>query len=402
MQLNNDKCILNFSIHLFKFNTTKTKMNPIYLDCNSTTPIEKEVIEVMKVYLEEDYGNAGSRTHIYGLNANRAIEQARKEIAGVIDCEPNEVFFTSGATESNNIALLGLSEYGKSKNKRHIISAKIEHKAVLEPLERLEKNGFEITYIECDKSGRISVEEVLDNIRPNTLLVSIMHVNNETGIKQPISEIAEELRSSDIFFHSDAAQGFGKDIDTLKNSAIDLISISGHKIYGPKGIGALVCRSTKKVAGAIEPIMIGGGQERGIRPGTHPVHLIAGLGEAARISMRDNQKRNSNNEIFKNELITKFDQLEIIIYGSQEYCLPNTLNLSFGGLDSEAIILCLKDEVAISNGSACTSDSYEASHVIRAMGFSDDEAETATRWSWSHLTPKPDWDNILSNLKKLY
>ncbi len=377
-------------------------MNPIYLDCNSTTPIENEVIEIMKNYLVVDYGNAGSRTHLYGQTANKAIVTARKEIASIVDCEPNEVIFTSGATESNNIAILGLKKYGIETNKRHIISSKIEHKAVLEPLERLEKNGFEVTYVECNKSGRISADAVIDQVRSDTMLVSIMHVNNETGILQPIHEIAEGLMDMEVFFHTDAAQGFGKDIDTLRNRNIDMISVSGHKIYGPKGIGALICRSSKKVSDAIQPIMIGGGQEGGLRPGTHPVHLIAGLGEAAKIAARDYKKREGHNKKFKQKLLSELSDLNPLLNGHQEYCLPNTANISFGDLDSEVIMLALKDDVAISNGSACTSNTYESSHVLRAMGFSEDEAETATRWSWSHLSIQPNWQKVLSKMKRLY
>ncbi len=376
-------------------------MKPIYLDCNATTPIETEVLHIMQHYLQQEYGNSGSRSHLYGHTANKAVEAARVEIATLVTCANEEVIFTSGATESNNLVILGLAQYGQERQKTHIVSTKIEHKAVLEPLERLQEKGFEITLIDCDHSGRVSVDAIKSALRDDTLLVSVMQVNNETGIIQPIKEIADLLQNHDALFHTDAAQGFGKDIETLKHSGIDLISISGHKIFGPKGIGALIRRRAKTTTIPIRPLMVGGGQERGLIPGTLPVHLIAGLGEAAKLASRDNVKRQQFNQRFRAELLHRLGTLELIIHGNQDHCLSNTINLSFGDLDSEAIMLGLKDIVAISNGSACTSSTYEASHVLVAMGLSEEEAETATRWSWCHLSKMPQWDRVVAKIKQL-
>jgi len=374
-------------------------MKPIYLDCNATTPIEKEVTETVIFYLEKEYGNSGSRTHVYGNNANQAVEASRKHIAELVSSEKDEIIFTSGATESNNLAILGLKNYGFDTKRNHIVSTTIEHKAVLEPLEHLEKNGFEVTLVDVGKSGRLDPSQVESAVRDNTLLVSVMHANNETGILQPIDELANMLYDSDILLHVDAAQGYGKEIEPLQNQGVDLISVSGHKIYGPKGIGALVRRRRKE--SRIDPLFLGGGQERGLRPGTLPVHLIAGLGKASELAKQNHLERKKINENFKIDLLQAFETLNPTIFGDQNYCLANVVSLSFGAFDSEAIMLLLKDEVSISNGSACTSSNYEPSHVLTAIGASEDEAEGVTRWSWCHLTVQPDWDKIVETIEKL-
>jgi len=358
----------------------------IYLDCNATTPIEKEVNERIAHFLVEDFGNEGSHTHEHGMRARKAVEEARDEIGKVLSVTRNEIIFTSGATESNNLAILGLKEFGLKNNKKHIISSVIEHKAVLEPLEELKKEGFEIDLIPCEQDGRIDRNKITKKVRPDTLLVSLMHVNNETGIKQPIQELCESLKDKDCFFHVDAAQGFGKDIETLRNKRIDLISISGHKIYGPKGIGALITKLRNFEKPPLKPLFFGGGQEHKLRPGTLPVHLIAGLGEASKIALRDIKKRKElNNKIFDQvkELINAIDGK---INGDPKHLLGNCINFSIPKVDAEAFMLSTKDLIAVSNGSACTSTTYEPSHVIKAITEDKDRIRGAIRISWCHLT----------------
>jgi len=358
----------------------------IYLDCNATTPIEKEVNERIAHFLVEDFGNEGSHTHEHGMRARKAVEEARDEIGKVLSVTRNEIIFTSGATESNNLAILGLKEFGLKNNKKHIISSVIEHKAVLEPLEELKKEGFEIDLIPCEQDGRIDRNKITKKVRPDTLLVSLMHVNNETGIKQPIQELCESLKDKDCFFHVDAAQGFGKDIETLRNKRIDLISISGHKIYGPKGIGALITKLRNFEKPPLKPLFFGGGQEHKLRPGTLPVHLIAGLGETAKIALRDIKKRKElNNKIFDQvkELINAIDGK---INGDPKHLLGNCINFSIPKVDAEAFMLSTKDLIAVSNGSACTSTTYEPSHVIKAITEDKDRIRGAIRISWCHLT----------------
>ncbi len=378
------------------------KENTIYLDCNATTPIEPRVAEIVKKYLIEEFGNAGSRTHKYGNIAKVAVQKAREQIASVVKSKREEVIFTSGATESNNIAIQGLVEYGLKNNKRHIISTSIEHKSILEPLKYLETKEFEITLVSPNKYGQINHNDILNELREDTLLISIMHVNNETGVIQPIAEIANKLKDKDIFLHIDAAQGFGKEIETLQNPRIDMISISGHKLYAPKGIGALITRRRGFNKVPLTPIVYGGGQERGLRAGTLPVHLIAGLGLSAELALKENKKRIKHCQTIKNAAIKAFSGLDYKINGNLNLTIANTLNISFVGLDSEAIMLILKDLVAISNGSACTSQNHEPSHVLKAMGYSDNETQEALRFSWSHLTPMSNWKEIVVRIKNLY
>ena len=263
----------------------------IYLDCNATTPIEPEVVEKMNKYLITDFGNEGSHTHSFGSVAKKAVQEATDHVVSLVNASRNEIIFTSGATESNNIAILGLKEFGLNNNKKHIITSAIEHKAVLEPIQELEKLGFDVDIINVDQSGRVNPKDIKDKIREDTLLISIMGVNNETGVVQPISEIIEIIKNHDCYFHVDAAQMFGKDIETLSNKRIDLISISGHKIFGPKGIGALVTRLRNFNKPPLQPLFFGGGQQAKLRPGTLPVHLIVGLGTAAKIAKKNLKKK---------------------------------------------------------------------------------------------------------------
>tara|TARA_Y100000588_G_scaffold390649_1_gene496776 strand:+ start:9723 stop:10859 length:1137 start_codon:yes stop_codon:yes gene_type:complete len=376
-------------------------MEPVYLDCNATTPLDPAVFERMQKFLEEEYGNAGSRTHGYGNTAKKAVQEARDEVAAVVGVERDEVIFTSGATESNNMAILGLAKRGQETGRKHVITSQIEHKAVLEPVERLQAEGFECDFLPCASDGYTEPKTVSDALRPDTLLVSIMHANNETGILQPISEIGEALAEHDCYFHVDAAQTFGKEIDDLANQRIDLISISGHKIYGPKGIGALITRRRKYKTPPLQPLTVGGGQERGLRPGTLPVPLIVGLGEASKAAVKNHKKRRQACAKFKEMLLSQLAPLGPRAHGNPERCMPNVINLSFEGVNSEALMIAAKDYVAISNGSACTSSSYTPSHVLQAMGLDEEAVSGALRFSWCHMTPQPDWGGFVSVVESL-
>lgn len=367
---------------------------PIYLDCNATTPVEPSVAAVAIQFMTEEYGNAGSRTHEFGARAKSAVIEARRKVADLLSASADEVFFTSGATESNNISILGLAKYGREKGKLHIVTGAHEHKAVLEPIDRLKAQGFEVTFLTPGENGMVSVADFKNAIRSDTLLVSMMHVNNETGVVQPISEYAKELEGHDAYFHVDASQSFGKIIPDLRNKRIDLISASGHKIYAPKGIGILLARCRRYKEPPIDPIMVGGGQERGLRPGTLPVHLIVALGEAVDLASKNNKERTQICRNIKEKAVKQLISIGGIPNGNQSSVIENTLNISFPGLDSEAIILQLKDLVSISNGSACTSSSYTFSHVLTSMGLTKERIKGSIRISWCHMTPTINWEDI--------
>ncbi len=376
-------------------------MTPIYLDCNATTPLEPEVRDILLRFLTEEFGNEGSRTHEYGVRAKQAVQKARDQVAVVVAAKRDEVIFTSGATESNNLAILGLRAAGREQGRRHVIITAIEHKAVLEPCAALEQEGFEVTRLPVTAGGFVDPAAIRAALRPDTLLVSIMQVNNETGVRQPIEAIAEILKDHAAYFHTDAAQGFGKDIETLRNPRIDLISISGHKIYAPKGIGALVMRRRGYDRPPLRPLVYGGGQERGLRPGTLPVALIVALGAAAEIAVRDHVKRRQACQKIRERALQALAPLDPKLTGDQSQVMDHVLNLAFPGLDSEALMVALKDFIAISNGSACTSSSYTPSHVLKAMGMDDDEANACVRISWRHLTPAVDWDAVANRIRTL-
>jgi cysteine desulfurase len=376
-------------------------MPPIYLDCNATTPLEPEVREVLFHFLTEEFGNEGSRTHEYGMRAKQAVQNAREQVATVVAAKRDEVIFTSGATESNNLAILGLREFGRESGKRHVITTGIEHKAVLEPMQALGREGFEMTCLPVTPGGFVTPESVAAALRPETLLVSVMQMNNETGIRQPIAAIAKVLDGHPAYFHTDAAQGFGKDLDSLQNPRLDLISVSGHKIYAPKGIGALITRRRGYERIPLRSLVFGGGQERGLRPGTLPVALIVALGAAAEIAKRDHQNRIATCGRIRAEALAALTPLCPRLTGDQSLVMLHVLNLAFPGLDSEALMVALKDLIAISNGSACTSSSYTPSHVLRAMGMTDDEANACVRISWSHLTPTVDWQAVAQRIRSM-
>ena len=374
---------------------------PVYLDCAATTPIDPRVRETVLRYLSSEYGNAGSKTHEYGLHARRAVETARDQVAHVVDGGRGDVVFTSGATESNNLALLGLARHGEAAGRRHIVSTRIEHHAVLEPLRVLQDQGFAVTLVSPDRAGRVDPDSIAREIRDDTLLVSVMHVNNETGVIQPLAEIAESIGGRPTYFHVDAAQGFGKDLAALRHPRIDLISVSGHKINAPKGVGALIIRRRNGKRPPLTPLMHGGGQERGLRPGTIPVHLVAGLGLAAELAERETDERRRDALAYRQRVLAGLAPLRPVVNGHAEHTVPNILNLSIPGVDAEALMEAWKEFVAISDGAACTSQSYTCSHVLSAMGLSEEASEGAVRLSWCHLTELPDLDGMVAAVERL-
>jgi cysteine desulfurase len=367
-----------------------------YLDCNATTPLEPDVFQLMQRFLLEEFGNEGSRTHEFGARAKQSVQKARDQVASVVKCQREEVVFTSGATESNNLALLGLEEFGAKNSRRHILSTQIEHKAVLEPLEELEKRGFEVELLELNEEGWVSVDQVRKRLRGDTLLVSVMHANNETGVLQPIDEIAGLIKDHAAYFHVDAAQTFGKEVEALRNPRIDLVSASAHKIFGPKGIGTLITRRRGFNRVPLKPIAFGGGQERGLRPGTLPVHLIVAFGLACELALKNHAQRLKAVKAFRHSLLKAIEPLGPVFNGDQSKTMAHVVNVSFEGLNSEAAIVGLKELVAISNGSACTSASYSLSHVLKAMKLPDERILSALRLSWCHMTPEVDWTPVVS------
>ena len=375
--------------------TSIHKAGPVYLDCNATTPMEPAARDALVRWLTDHVGNAGSRTHEYGLRAKKAVQAAREQVATVVDAKVDEVLFTSGATESNNIAILGLAPHGENSGRRHIVSTAIEHKAVLEPLEELERRGFEVTLVRSGPSGAVSAAAVRDALRPDTLLVSVMHANNETGVLQPIAEIAEVLVNHEAYLHVDAAQGYGKELAGLRPKRIDLISVSSHKIYGPVGIGALIARRRGFKKPPLAPLAVGGGQESGLRPGTLPVPLIIAFGVAADRALADHRTRQKHCLAIRRDALAALDSLAVRFHGDPERVLAHVINFSVLGIDSEAIMIAIKNVAAVSNGSACTSHSYQPSHVLEAMDLPKEAIMGAVRLSWCHMTPEIDWHQIV-------
>ena len=374
---------------------------PVYLDCNATTPIDPFARAAIIDWLTDGIGNAGSRTHEFGHRAKRAVQYARERIAAVVDVSPEEVLFTSGATESNNIAILGLVPHGMSSGRRHIVSTAIEHKAVLEPLQVLESRGFEVSLVPPSATGAVTADSILAEVRSDTLLVSVMQANNETGATQPISEIARMLENHAAYFHVDASQGYGKDLKGLRHPRIDLISVSSHKVYGPSGIGALIIRRRGLKRPPLAPITHGGGQERGLRPGTLPVPLAIGFGVAAERAIAENQQRRERCKQIRDDALRAIAPLNARIHADPDITLPHVLNFSVPGVDSEAIMVAIKDIAAVSNGSACTSQNYSPSHVLEAMGLPEEAVAGAIRLSWCHMTKDVDWSGIVERISGL-
>lgn len=372
--------------------------NLIYMDYLATTPTDKRVIEKMLPYFTESFGNPHSRSHSYGWSAEDAIEEARVEVAKLIGANPKEIVFTSGATEANNLALKGLAKfYGKDQNKKHIITVTTEHKCVLESCRDLESNGFEVTYLGVNSDGLIDLEQLKNAIRPDTLAASIMFVNNEVGVIQPISEIGKICRESRIFFHTDAAQAFGKLPIDVNEMNIDLMSISGHKIYGPKGVGALFVRRKPRVR--ISAIISGGGQERGMRSGTLPTPLIVGLGEAAKIASLEMELDNVRIKKLSDKFIGEIMKIpEVYFNGSIQHRVPGCINISFSCIEGESMIGAI-NKLAVSSGSACTSASLEPSYVLKSLGVDEELAHTSIRFGIGKFTTEEEIDIAIDQVK---
>ena len=373
----------------------------IYLDYNASAPINPGVLDYMFDVYKNSYGNADSRTHDYGEGARKIVEDARSQVANLLDVGTGEVFFTSGSTESNNIAIQGLIDYAIENDKKHVITTTIEHKAVLETVKSLEKHGFEIDLVSPDESGRIAVEDVISLVKDNTLLVSIMHANNETGIIQPVKEIGNYLSQKGVLFHIDATQTCGKLVKELRELKYDMLSLSAHKLSGPQGVGALILRKKRYKLPPVKAITYGGQQEHGIRPGTIPVALVAGLGKACELAAK-NYEQNLAAYTEKKQMVLaliKDSGLDISINGNQNYCMPNTVNISITGVESEALMLSSKQYCGISNGSACTSHDYSPSYVLDAMGLDADRISSAIRISWGADT---DSNQMKENLTSLF
>lgn len=379
----------------------------LYLDYNSTTPIDKRVLDVMIDVYQNHIGNADSRTHNFGEDTRYIVENARKQVASLLDVKSDEVFFTSGATESNNIVIQGLREYATETGKKHIITTSIEHKAVLETVKAMEKQGFDVDIINPASSGRIAVEDVIDKLREDTLLVSVMHVNNETGIIQPIEEIGEELEKRNILFHVDATQSCGKLVEELKRTKYRVLSFSAHKLRGPQGVGGLILRKRRYKLPPVKNIMYGGQQEHGIRPGTVPVALVAGCGKACEIARIEYSLNEEKLKVIKGIAIQILDESNISYHfnGDQNYCVSNTMNVCFNGVSSEALMISSKQYCGISNGSACTSKSYAPSYVLLAMGIPVSDIESSIRISWGPDTDvdvfKKEFENLIKVAKGL-
>ena len=370
---------------------------PIYLDYSATTPVDPRVAEKMIPYLTEFFGNAASRSHAFGWKAEAAVEEARAHVAALIGADPKEIVWTSGATEGNNLALKGAANFYKTKG-RHIVTQKTEHKAVLDTVRELERQGFEATYLDVEPNGIVSLEKLKAAIRPDTILVSIMMVNNEIGVIQPVWEIGELCRSKGIIFHCDAVQGAGRVEIDVQKFKVDLLTITAHKIYGPKGIGALYVRRKPRVR--IEAQIHGGGHERGFRSGTLATHQIVGFGEAARLAKAEMASENQRVRALRDRLLKGIkDVEEAYVNGDLEHRIPHNLNVSFNFVEGESLIMAVKD-LAVSSGSACTSASLEPSYVLRALGRSDELAHSSIRFTLGRFTTEEEIDFAIDLIKR--
>lgn len=351
---------------------------PIYLDNSSTTPVDPRVVDAMVPWLYEKFGNPASRTHALGWEAEEAVENARKQVADLVGADPREIIWTSGATESNNLAIKGAAHFYKDKGK-HLITVKTEHKAVLDTMRELERQGYEVTYLDVQENGLIDLEQLKSSIRPDTILISVMFVNNEIGVIQPIEQIGEITREKGIIFHVDSAQAAGKvDID-LQKLKVDLMSFSAHKCYGPKGVGALYIRRKPRVR--IEAQMHGGGHERGFRSGTLPTHQIVGMGEAFAIMKAEMHEEIPRIRAMRDRLLEGLSEIpDVYINGDMQSRIAHNLNISFNYVEGESLIMAIRD-VAVSSGSACTSASLEPSYVLRALGRDDELAHSSIRFT---------------------
>jgi cysteine desulfurase len=369
---------------------------PIYMDYSATTPVDPRVVDKMIPYLREQFGNPASRSHSYGWDAERAVEEARENVAALVNADPREIIWTSGATESDNLAIKGAAHFYKSKGK-HIITVKTEHKAVLDTCRELEREGFEVTYLDVKDDGLIDLDVFKAALRPDTILVSVMSVNNEIGVVQDIEAIGEITREKGIIFHVDAAQATGKVQIDLQKLKVDLMSFSAHKTYGPKGIGALYVRRKPRIR--IEAQMHGGGHERGMRSGTLATHQIVGMGEAFRIAREEMATENERIRMLRDRLLRGLSEMEeTYVNGDMEKRVPHNLNISFNFVEGESLIMAVKD-VAVSSGSACTSASLEPSYVLRALGRNDELAHSSIRFTVGRFTTEQDVDYVINLLK---
>jgi cysteine desulfurase len=366
----------------------KTRQS-IYLDYSATTPVDPRVAEKMIPWLTEHFGNPASRSHPYGWEAEAAVENARAEVAKLVNCDPKEIVWTSGATESDNLALKGAAHFYKTKGK-HLVTVKTEHKAVLDTMRELEREGFDVTYLEPEPNGLLDLEKFKAALRPDTIVVSVMLVNNEIGVIMPVAELGEICRAKGIIFHVDAAQATGKVAIDLEKLKVDLMSFSAHKTYGPKGIGALYVRRRPRVR--LEAQMHGGGHEKGLRSGTLPTHQIVGMGEAFRLARLEMAAENERIRMLRDKLLAGLrDMEEVYVNGDLEHRVPHNLNLSFNFVEGESLIMGMK-ELAVSSGSACTSASLEPSYVLRALGRNDELAHSSIRFTLGRFTTAEDID----------
>jgi len=370
---------------------------PIYLDYSATTPVDPRVAEKMCQCLTLDgtFGNPASRSHAFGWAAEAAVEQAREQVAALVNADPKEIVWTSGATESDNLAIKGAAHFYQKKGK-HIVTCKTEHKAVLDTCRQLEREGFEVTYLDPEPSGLVDLDKLQAALRDDTILVSIMHVNNEIGVIQDIAAIGEMTRARNILFHVDAAQSPGKVEIDLERMKVDLMSFSAHKIYGPKGIGALYVRRKPRIR--IEAQMHGGGHERGMRSGTLPVHQCVGMGEAFRIAKAEMAEENARILALRNRLLKGFRDIEeVYVNGDLDHRIAGNLNVSFAYVEGESLIMALK-ELAVSSGSACTSSSLEPSYVLRALGREDELAHSSLRFTIGRFNTEAEIDYAIDKL----
>lgn len=370
---------------------------PIYLDYSATTPVDPRVAEKMIPFITEHYGNPASRSHPFGWTAEKAVENAREEVAKLVNADPREIVWTSGATESNNLAIKGAANFYASSKGKHIITVSTEHKAVIDTVRELERQGFEATYLDPEPNGLIDLEKFKAAIRPDTVLASVMLVNNEIGVIQDITAIGNICRANNIIFHVDAAQATGKVVIDLETLPVDLMSFSAHKTYGPKGIGALYVRRKPRIR--IEAQMHGGGHERGMRSGTLATHQIVGMGEAFRIAREEMAAENERIRMLRDRLLNGLMEIEeTYINGDLDHRIPHNLNMSFNFVEGESLIMAVKD-IAVSSGSACTSASLEPSYVLRALGRSDELAHSSIRFSIGRFTTQADVDYTIDLLK---
>jgi len=372
-------------------------VHPVYLDYSATTPVDPRVVDKMVPWLYENYGNPASRSHSYGWEAEAAVEQARADVAALVNADPREIVWTSGATESNNLSIKGAAHFYAERGK-HVITLKTEHKAVLDPCRELEREGYEVTYLNVMENGLVDLEALKAAMRPDTVLVSIMFVNNEIGVIQPIEAIGEICREKGIIFHVDAAQATGKVEIDLQHLKVDLMSFCAHKTYGPKGIGALYIRRKPRIR--IEAQMHGGGHERGFRSGTLATHQIVGMGESFRLAKLEMKTENERIRMLRDRLWNGMSEIEeVYLNGDLESRVPHNLNISFNYVEGESLIMAVK-ELAVSSGSACTSASLEPSYVLRALGRNDELAHSSIRFTLGRFTTEEEIDFAVDLLKR--